>query len=48
MNKKPRSEAQRRASAKYLLRWRKRHDAILKRDWIKQLYEDGILPCGKK
>jgi hypothetical protein len=45
--KKPRSDAQKAAWARYLLRWRRRHDAILNRDWIKQLYVDGILPRRK-
>jgi hypothetical protein len=42
-----RTEAQRRAWGKYLLRLRKRHDERRKVAWIKSLYEEGILPKKK-
>jgi hypothetical protein len=45
--KKPRSDAQRKAWARYLLRLCKRHNDRLKADWIRQLYEDHILPSKK-
>jgi hypothetical protein len=45
---KNKTEAQRRAWARYVLRMWRRRDEARKIAWIKSLYQDHILPPPKK